>query len=196
MTSAPCPDLSALNATVQPREPHCELLDTTTHEIWLSREPVLRAWYDALAPEAPLVKSGHGRGAMDRAWFRRSPGASEDGPLRKREIDGRVFQLVARPELPGARGELPRRLRVHKFHVVAFEAGRAVPLLQDPDGRSYAQQVTGRGDDLVLPEGWSLREIRLDAEWLIELPAPTETLWFANGASFQGPVTPPPGRGA
>ncbi len=187
------PDLSALNATVRPREPRCELLDTATHEIWMAREPLPRAWYDALAPEPPLVKSGYGAGAMDRAWFRRSPGAAEDGPLATREIGGRVFQLVARPDLAGARGAFPRRLVVHKFHVIAFDAGRRVPLLRSPDGKQYVQLVAGR-DGLALPPGWSLREIALDAEWEVELPTPAETWWLANGASFQGPVAPPPQR--
>jgi hypothetical protein len=186
--TTPAFDWSRLGLTVHPREPHAELLDTATHEVWLAPEPISRAEYDALVAPAPLVKSGHGRGAMDRAGFRRSPGASEDGPLREREIGGRRFQLVARPELDGARGAFPRRLVVHKFHVVAFDAGRRVPLLRTPEGRDYVQLVTPRGGDAALPAGWSLREVVLAAEWAIELPAPTETWWLANGASFQGPV--------
>jgi hypothetical protein len=191
VSKLPLPDLSARNATVRPREPRCELLDTETHEIWMAREPVARAWYDALAPEPPLVKSGYGAGAMDRAWFRRSPGAGEDGPLATREIGGRTFQLVARPELGGPRSDVPRRLVVHKFHGIAFDAGRRVALLRSPEGKDYVQLVAGRGESEP-PPGWELREIALDAEWVVELPAPTETFWLANGASFQGPVEAPP----
>lgn len=188
--SSRAPDLAVENATILPREPHCELLDTATHEVWLSREPTPRDEYARLDPPAPLVKSGHGSGGMDRAWFRRSPGAAEDGPLRTREIGGRVFQLVARPELGGVRGGYPRRLLVHKHHVIAFAPGRTIPLLRGADGKDHVQLVTGRGE-LVLPAGWSLRELTLGAEWVLELPCPTETWWFANGASFQGPVEAP-----
>jgi len=192
VTTRARPDLSVENATVLPREPRCELLDTAKHEIWMAREPAPRAWFDALAPEPPLVKSGYGAGAMDRAWFRRSPGAAEDGPLATREIGGRIFQLVARPDLGGMRGEFPRRLLVHKHHVIAFDAGRRVPLLRSAEGKDYVQLVTGRAG-LELPGGGSLRELMLDAEWVVELPCPTETWWFANGASFQGPVEAPDG---
>jgi hypothetical protein len=195
MPSSPADDLTRTNATVRPREPHCELLDTSTRDIWLAREPVPRAWFDALAPEPPLVKAGWGAGCMDFAWFRRSPGAPADGPLATREISGRVFQLVARPELPGAPRAFPRRLLVDKHHVIAFDAGRTVALLCTPDGRDYVEVVRGRGAPEV-PAGWSLREVALRAAWEIALPFPTETWWLANGASFQGPVETPAGGGA
>jgi hypothetical protein len=180
-------ELALENATVRPREPHCELLDTATREIWLVREPVPREWFDALVPAPPLVKSGYGTGAMDRAWFRRSPGAPADGPLATREIGGRVFQLVAKPDLSGVRGDFPRRLVVDKHHVIGFDAGRLVMLLRAPDGREYVELVCGRGAP-SLPAGWSLHTLELAAPWEIELPAPTETWWLANGASFQGPI--------
>ena len=180
--------MTTRNATVHPREPHAELLDTTTHEVWLAPEPMSRAEYDALTVEPPLVKSGHGAGAMDRAWFERSPGASADGPLREREVGGRRFQLVARPELGGLRGDFPRRLVVHKHHAIAFDAGRRVPLLRTPEGLDYVQLVTPRRDGPAPPAGFSQREIELAEEWVIELPAPTETWWLADGSSYQGPV--------
>ena len=42
-----------------------------------------------------------------------------------------------------------------------------------------------------LPEGWSLRTITPDEEWVIDLPAPTETYWFDGPVSYQGPVEAP-----
>jgi hypothetical protein len=191
-------DLAVANATVAPRDTHAELFDPGTHDVWLSREPVTREWYDALVPPEPLVKSGFGRGEMDRAWFLCSPGAVEHGALRTRTIGERLFQLVARPDLAGAvavgTDGFPRRLAVDKCHVLVFAAGRSIPILTSAEGRHFLPLVAARrGGALDLPAGWRLHEIDLANDWQVELPAPTETWWFANGASFQGPVTAPPG---
>jgi len=185
-------DLSVANATIAPRDSHAEFFDPGTSEVWLSREPVTRAWFDALEPPGTLVKSGFGRGEMDRAWFLRSPGAVTDGPLRTRTIADRTFQLVARPDLAalvtGSDEGFPRRFPVHKHHVLVFAAGRTIPLLEDPAGCAFVPLVAARRDRaLALPAGWRRREITLDEDWLIELPAPTDTWWVADGSSFQGP---------
>ncbi len=44
------------------------------------------------------------------------------------------------------------------------------------------------GSELPLPEGWSLRTEKFESRTTVRLPNPTQAWFFANGASFQGPV--------
>lgn len=180
------------NQTVSPREPHAELLDAATHDVWLAPEPMVREELDALVLEPPLVKTGVGRGVMDRAGFLRSPGDAVDGPLRERIVGGRRWQLVARPDLAsGPRREGGARvLLVHKHHVLEYDAGREVEILRLPDGALHVHTTAAEGGDRErrLPEGWATFRVHLDAIWTVVLPSPTTTIWFAGHESFQGPL--------
>ena len=100
-----------VNAVPNPRESRGEIVDLSTREVWQDFCPTPRSWWDGLALEPPLMKAGYGSGNMDRMWFRRSPGADEDGPVRKRDIAGREFFFCARP-LGVMPQESPRRLMV------------------------------------------------------------------------------------
>jgi len=181
------------NPTVSPREPHAELLDPTTHDVWLAPEPMGAAELAALAVDPPLVKAGVGSGAMDRAGFLRSPGEAVDGRLRERTIGGRRWQLVARPELAGGpRREGPARiLLVHKHHVLEYDAGREIELLVLPDGARFVQTTVPVGERASrrLPDGWRVERLRLRRTWTVPLPCPTTTIWFAGHESFQGPLS-------
>jgi hypothetical protein len=185
-------NLSSENRVNQPREPRCEFLDNTTREVWQSFDPVPREWYDQIELEPGLIRVGYGSGCFDRAWFRRSPGSEQDGPVRTRMIDDREFFFCARPPLDGATGDPPRML-VDKHHSVAFDADRVLPILRGPDGRTFLPMIeaTPGSPPPELPEGWSIFEIRLADEWVVDLPAPTETYWFKGARSFQGPVATP-----
>jgi len=190
-------DLQQVNATRQARAPHFELYDVATRDVWLAPDPVTREEHAAFAVDAPLVKGPLGVAAMDRAWFRRAPGAAEDGPLPEREVRGRRFQLVARPAVDGMRqlGDGgPRLLTVDKVHVVEFDPGRPVQVLDLPDGRAFvllASALRRTPRPRGLPDGWTVRTLRLCATWVVDLPVPTETIWLASGETFQGPVAPP-----
>ena len=39
-----------------------------------------------------------------------------------------------------------------------------------------------------LPKGWGLRDISIEREWIVDLPAPAETWWFEGTISYQGPI--------
>jgi hypothetical protein len=184
----------ARNVTVTPRELHMEVFDQASGDVWLCSDPVTREEYKAFAPEPPLVKSGLGTGRMDAAFFTRSPGAAEDGPLEQRVIEGRDFVLVARPELPFETPPAghPLRITVHKHHVVFFEAGVPLLVVRLPDGRDFVHVVERRfAGERSLPEGWVLRSLVPAGRLRVELPAPTTVFFFSNGESFQGPVTLP-----
>ncbi|MBW2498272.1 MAG: hypothetical protein JRF61_13430 [Deltaproteobacteria bacterium] len=197
------------NQPVDCRQPHAELLDTRTGAVWQSLLPIDRDAYDALELPRRIVKVGLGTGVMDAHYFRRSPGAVEDGPVSEREIAGHLFIHCADapedgPETPA--GDNPTLLRVDKHHSLVFEAGREVDVIRPPDGRDYVQviEASPQGGSLLqsssiqhgksgsmrpdLPRGWKLRTERFGSRTTIHLPHPTQAWFFPNGASYQGPV--------
>jgi len=117
------------------RDLFMELMDTSTGLVWMSAAPVTEAEFEAVVIEAPLVKVGCARAAMDRAAFQFSPGAP-DAPVLERFIDGRLYINVAAPleqvgpSLPGG----PVEISVNKAHLVGFEGGRKVTVLSLPEG--------------------------------------------------------------
>lgn len=197
------PRIPEHNLLVDCREPHAELLDLEDATVWQSHRPIHRNDWDALLPPPNLRKVGIGTGVMDAHYFRRSPGAEVDGAVAERDIGGHLFIHCANPPHGGPEtpfGNDPRLLRVDKHHSLIFEAGREVDVIRLPDGRDFVQviaaspkgggllQTDSARPELPLPEGWMLRTEKLDSRTTIHLPSPTEAWFFANGASFQGPV--------
>ena len=189
-------DVDPRNEARDVREPRCEILEVATRDVWQGFDPCSRAWYEALALGPGFLKVGWGAGTMDRSWFRRSPGADVDGPVRTRELAGRAFFACARaPEdvEPGP----PRRMMIDKHHSLLFAGGRAVDVLTTAAGARYVQVVTGAADASApdLPDGWRIDTLDLESDWVVELPHPCETLWFEGMVSFQGPLESLPGTG-
>jgi hypothetical protein len=175
------------------QELHGEVLDPSTGNVWQSLEPITREEYAALPLEPGWLRVGVGRGAMDEHWFARSPGAEADGPMAECEIDGRRFGLCARPASPPSRPagpDGPRLLAVEKHHVIRFDAGRGVPVLEHPDGKRFVHVIEGgeRKAPLDPPDGWQIESVKLAEDWLITLPCPMTVYFFPNGDSYQGPL--------
>jgi hypothetical protein len=180
---------------------HLEILHVASRSVWLSQEAVTDATFDALVPPEGFVKTGVGASVADVAYFRRSPGADRDGPVETLEVGGLRLARVARaagapePGLPGV-----RVFPVDKHHVLLFRAGRMLEIMDLGDGFDYVPLVVGArgaitGDrpsanprPRALPEGWSVRTLRLERDLVVELPNPTRVAFFAGGDSFQGPV--------
>ena len=181
------------NFMISPGQPHMEIMDTRSQQVWQSLEPVLREDYDSMEIEPHHRRVGLGFGTMDEHCFRRSPDATEDGPMELTEFAGRQFVRCARPDSPptqpeGAGG--PTRLSVHKFHTLIYRAGRSVDVITLPDGAEYIHVIDG-GDSkapLELPEGWTLRTMDVTEELIVDLPTPTTAWFFPNRDSFQGPL--------
>ncbi len=133
---------------------HMEILEPSTRKVWQTLQPVTRANYEALDPGPAFIKVGIASGAMDASYFRRSPGADEDGPMQTLELGGHTWSYCARPSgdpptLPG--GEKgPRQLSVDKHHTLVFWAGRSLPLIRLPDGTEYVHTIQGREALLAL----------------------------------------------
>ena len=199
-------EISMHNMLVDCQELHAELLDLEAGTVWQSHRPISREAYRALELPENLIKVGIGAGVMDAHYFRRSPGAEADGPVAEREIAGRCFIHCANPPKGGPEtplGDDPKRMRVDKYHSLVFEKGSEVQVIGDEGGRDFVQvisvslggegilQTAGPGvggSEIPLPEGWSLRTETFSSRRTIHLPNPTEAWFFANGASFQGPV--------
>ena len=194
----------AANVLTGPQELHAELLDRESGSVWQTQGPISRDDYAALELSDRWLRVGIGTGVMDAHYFRRSPGAPADAAVTEQEIAGHVFIHCANPPAGGPEKPIaggPLLLRVDKHHSLVFEAGREVSVLRLPDGRDFVQVIAASPDgggvlqaskpaaELPLPGGWSLRRETLVARTTIDLPNPTEAWFFADGASYQGPVS-------
>ncbi|HUR40535.1 MAG TPA: hypothetical protein VM240_05140 [Verrucomicrobiae bacterium] len=188
--------IPAPNVTRAPRELHMEVMDPRTFDVWLHQDVVTMDDYAAFRPEPPFFKSGVGRGAMDSAWFLRSPGGAIDGALDTRVIGGREFVRVARPlDFRGlAKGNAPTRLSIDKHHVLGFLHGSEVRVARLPDGKHYVQQtVAAPGAGAVpLPADWEVSVLRPSQDWIVHVPTPATVYFFRNLDSYIGPVRLPP----
>lgn len=185
-------ELRELNRLPDPRIPRCEIIDITTREVWQDLNPTPLDWYEEVVLDPTLRKVGCGTASCDETWFRRSPDGEADGPVRTREIDGRPFFFCARPPSEIPQGD-PRYMEVDKYHSACFKAGREVEILTIPVGREFVLFLGGEKDapQPALPEGWLVRRLVLEKDWILHMPAPAETYWFDGMISYQGPVNAP-----
>lgn len=173
---------------------HMEIM--SGRNVWLAQGPCTALQYDALALPDGFVRTGIGRAVADVAYFRRSPDVPEDGPVETMDVGGVRFARVARPGRPEPPREGVFVLPVHKHHRVLYRAGRTIEVLRADDGFDYVPLVSGArmatgqmdGRPRVLPDGWSVRDVVLATDLIVELPCPTRVTFFTSGDSFQGPV--------
>lgn len=178
-----------------PREQRCEILDIDTREVWQDSEPTPKDWYEEAELALPLVKLGIATGYADRAWFRRSPNDVRNGPVRERIIGGRTFFCCALAPA-GVDPAKSRKMLIEKYHTVGFDAGREVEFLTNDAGEAFVL-VVGSPRALALkdlPDDWSVSQLVLPDDWIVDLPTPTVTYWFSSRGliSYQGPIAIPP----
>ena len=171
-----------------------EIQNAETREVWMCCEPTTEARFSQMEPSSPFIKSGYGRASMDRAAFAHSPRKPDE--FTAMNCDGKPFRHVATPLgfVPPASEGRPMQLSVDKHHLLGFDAGREVTVME-LDGMSFIE-VIGSGEydeDLALPEGARLRRSRLAEPLVVLLPEPTTAFfWFGERLrSFQGPVDLP-----
>ena len=196
----------AINCIFDCHFPHAEILDSATGQAWHSVDPITREEYESLEVPKGFLKVGINSAVADMHYFRRPPNAESDGPVEERRIGGRRFiQNANAPSEPPKRlGEkYPLMIHANKYHSLVYNADRQVRVITSPDGTEYVELIAVALDggslyqdgrtlvdphDLGLPEGWSVRDQTVAELTVIHLPCPTQALFFANGASFQGPV--------
>ena len=178
-----------------------EIMDNATFGVWLTTEPITPEDYATLVVPDGFRKSGCGRSQHDAAFFRRPPGADNDGPVDTIHVDGRTFALVARPGAPEPGFDGVTVLPVFKSHRVLFRAGRTIEIIDTnddfPGGGSLLPQVTEthlkrprtEQTPRQMPDGWASRFVTLETDLVFDLPSPARVAIFRNGEIFHGPVT-------
>jgi len=177
------------NWTSGGRTPHMEII--SGRRVWLAQAPCTVEIFDRLQVPEGFLKSGVGNAVADVAYFGRSPDADVDGPLETIEVGGIRFAYVARPGRPETGHEGVLVLPVHKHHRVLYRAGRVLEVMDAGDGADYVPLAASARPDAPprrLPAGWSIREITLARDLVVDLPCPTRVTFFPSGDSFQGPV--------
>jgi len=166
-----------------------EILNPVDRNIWMLCEPASVDQFQALTPDQPFIKSIRGVAAMDRAAFAHSPGTP--GQFQSMDCDGHLFHQNASPGemIPSDIAGGPTRITVRKHHLIGFEAGREL-VVMDCDGEQFIE-VVGRPDgeeDLGLPEGAALRTSNLAETFGVMLPEPTTTVFWMGDhiRSFHG----------
>lgn len=168
-----------------------EIIETATRNVWLCHSPVTIEQYHSLDLPAGFVTSGIGRAVADEAYFRRSPGAEADGPLDTLDVDGLRFAFVARPGEREADIAEAMVLWVDKHHSMRYAAGRTIPILDFGDGTAATPAFTPPSEpatDRALPAGWSVRDVELAGDLLVEIPNPARVVFFPDGSGFHGPL--------
>ena len=171
-----------------------EILNPVDRNIWMLCEPASEDQFQALTPDQPFIKSVRGVAAIDRAAFAHSPGTP--GQFQSMDCDGHLFHQNASPGkmIPSDIAGGPTRIAVRKHHLIGFEAGREL-VVMDYDGELFIEVIGTCDDDenLVLPKGASFRTITLAEPFVLMLPEPTTTFFWMgdNIRSFQGPVDLP-----
>lgn len=178
---------------------HMEIIDVNTMRVWQTMDNVTVAQYEALTLEDPYSKAGIGPLAGYTSFFRQSPDAQEVGPMETIVVDGHRFSHCANPigdaQLP-AGPDGPRHMKINKHHSIVYEAGTELPCLTLATGETFVHVVGGehKTEELHTPDGWSFDTVRLKEETVVELPCPTNVLFFATPQglqSYQGPVPRP-----
>ncbi|MEM7361165.1 MAG: hypothetical protein AAF431_18905 [Pseudomonadota bacterium] len=185
--------LPAGGVLIPERRMHMEVMDEITANVWMSIDEVSQDQFHSFELEENWRKVGRGTGAMDQALFRHSPNAADEA-VREQIINGLRFINVAQPAAPKPVDGLVE-IMVNKAHVIGFESGREVSVL-NKDGQYYVEVVGDHNHDneLDLHESASIQRVQLEEPWVVELPLPTQTFWLMQKdmRSFQGPVAPPP----
>lgn len=173
---------------------YMEIMNTQDLSVWMCLEPITEEQYQSVSPAAPWMQSGHAKTCMDRAAFAHSPDKPEE--FSQTECSGFVFRHVATPQNVDPtiyQSTGPKKVLVNKHHILGYEAGREVTVM-DLDGEIFIEMIGTSKNDAgrELPDGAKLRTVNLKSPIIIHLPTPTTTyFWFGEGRSFQGPVDVP-----
>ena len=194
MTIAPDPAIGDVewsdNWTVGPGI-RFELMDVAANSVWLCQTPVDPAAVQALDLPEGWVRAPLGEAGADLAFFRRSPGATADGPLDTREVAGHRMVRVAVPTPVAELAPGVHEVSVDKHHTVRFVARRTITVLDAGDGTVQVPAwASDRDMATPLPDGWSKRTVTLARDLTVALANPAR-LVIVDGCGFHGPVPGP-----
>ena len=173
-----------------------ELIDVLRGEAWVTTDWSVEA-FAAFSPglSAPhWIKNDPRQSEAGQAVILRSPACLNDGEFTYRTMYGRTFFHIADiTRLTGAgltSGELVEST-VNKHHRLEFESGSRLSFLVSPDGQHFVlvnRPVDMGNTPVALPDGWSLKDLRLDHAWRADLIGEVNVIRLQDGASYQGPI--------
>ena len=170
-----------------------ELIEAATGRVLLSQESATAT--EIASFEAP-EGFGHalaGEAVADMAFFARSPGAEQDGPVETVELGGRRFSYIARPARFETLAQGATEMTIDKHHAMLYRAGRTLDVLDFGDG-TVATPAWGSTDpaaaltDAMLDRSWRLRRVRLTDDLLTTIPNPARVIVLDRAFGFHGPV--------
>ena len=170
-----------------------ELMEVATGRVFLSQEPATAAEVASFETPEGFRHALVGEAVADMAFFARSPGADDDGPVETIELGGRRFAFVAQPVEIATLASGAIEMTIDKHHVTLYRAGRTLDLLDFGDG-TVATPAWGSTDppveltDQMLDEAWTLRRIRLGDDLLTTIPNPARVIVLDHAFGFHGPV--------
>ena len=179
-----------------------EIIDRD-RRVWLSQEPVTKEQAGGLSLPPDVAPALFGAVIADGAYFNRSPGATVDGPLEAREIDGLRFSFVARP-VGQRRLEGATLMSIDKHHTMLYAAGRTIEVLDFGDGTFAPPAWSGPDREPSEPSdrapsdrepgqpaesGWLRRNVTLTNDLIAVIPNPADVVIFDDGSGFHGPLS-------
>ena len=183
------------NWTIGRPGPYMEITELANRTVWLCQQPISYEEGHVLPLPKGFAITGIGEAAHDAAFFPRSPDATEDGLLDTMKVGKYLFSKVAKPGKPEAGFKDVLVLPVYKYHKVLFKAGRTIEVLTMEDGKDYVPNVYGMKamfgkmpKERILPAAWTIREITLPKDLILEIPNPARVAFFKTGSGFHGPV--------
>ena len=170
-----------------------ELIEIATQRVFLCQQAVTSTEVgDFEAPDG-FAHVLAGAAQADMAFFARSPGASQDGPVATLALGGRSFAYVAQPagieELPSGAVDMT----IDKHHATLYRAGRTIDVLDFGDGTAATPAWGSVDPDValtseMLADGWALRRIELAHDLLAAIPNPARVIVLDGAFGFHGPV--------
>lgn len=189
------PSIPVRRAASIDQRPGFEILDPVGGGVWMTRDWTVDAFEAFSFPWTwPFwFKNDPRRGVSDGVAFLRSPGCPSDGQFTYMTAFGREFvQVVELEDLTGSVGNgAIREVELEKYHVLAFDAGSQVQILQGPDASHYllVAETFARSEEPELPDGWAITARVLEEPVVVELTGTVEVLRLTNEDSYQGPLS-------
>ena len=184
------------NWTIGRPSPYMEITELANRTVWLCQQAITYEEGKALKLPEGFAITGIGESAHDAAFFPSFSRCVEDGPLETIQVGKYVFSKVAKPGKPEAGFKEILVQPVYKYHKVLFKAGRTIEILTMEDSKDYVPNVYGMKamfsktpTKRILPDGWSIREITLQEDLILEIPNPARVCFFKTGSGFHGPVS-------
>jgi hypothetical protein len=177
-------------------EPYFIMVDLANLSAWGTAALTREEW-DAYIPPAGFTKDSVDNYTMTNSVWLRSPDASIDGPTEHLDLNGVDFEhivdILAVPSAFDADGLLSevRLVKYHQLTWPSLDGTNWIRLLVGPDGAEYI--LVNRRPDRVdeygaLADGWSYREVRLEADLTLQLRGEMSNIRDSNGDLYQGPV--------